>query len=516
MSRLSNPLRCILATLLVITLYVGSAYAQPIQDVEASLRWGDRQKAPSSSELAKVIQAGSWGAYLMRYKAGRGFSKEKYWIEHYNAQMNMVARFEFQLPGDGSGDLEDIISLKGQMYLLYSRPNPADQAVQVLLRPFSPRGQVTGQEQLLADLPEGEKYRRRQFDLEFSRDSSFILLYNQVPPEDDGQERFTLRVLDEDMNLYWSRDVKLTHADRGFSIRSYQVDQEGNVFLLGRKASTRSDSEERPVFYVYAYTRGGRQETVYELDIPEVQLNKLLLRIAGNGDLVCAGLYGVPAQEANIGVCHIRINPLTKEAYKVDFLPFTTEFLTETQGADRGQRVASTRFFQLRDLTLRSDGGCVLVAEEYYRTQSNGPQRGPGLPMNTLFYYNDIMVANVAPDGTYTWLRRIPKEQVTANDNGRHSSFAQATVQDRFFFLYNDHPDSYRPRGDRQRTFEDQNSVISISEITRAGELSTVPLFFNVDAGIRARPRRCVQISARQMLIYGEQERIYRLGLLTF
>ncbi len=503
--------------LMICSLFGEITYAQPLQDVEASLRWGDRQKAPSSSELAKVIKAGTWGAYLMRYKPGRGFSKEKYWIEHYNAQMNMMARFEFQLPGEGGGDLEDIISLNGQLYLIYSRSNPVDQSTQVILRPFSPRGQVTGQERLLADLPEGEKYRRRQFDLEFSRDSSFLLLYNQVPPEDDGQERFTLRVFDEDMNLYWSRDVKLPHADRGFSIRSYQIDQEGNVYLLGREAGASQDDNRRPVFYVYAYTRDGRQETVYQLDIAEVQLNKLLLRIAGNGDLVCAGLYGVPGQESNIGVCHIRINPLTKEAYKVDFMPFTAEFLTESEGGDRGRRIATTKYFQLRDLTLRSDGGCVLVAEEYFRTQSGGRQAGPGMPpMNTLFYYNDIMVANVAPDGTYTWLRRIPKEQVTANDNGRHSSFAQATVQDRFLFIYNDHPDSYRPNGERRRNFEDQNTVISISEITRSGELSTVPLFFNIDAGIRARPRRCIQISARQMLIYGEEERVYRLGLLTF
>lgn len=507
-----------LIVLMICFLGGVNGFAQPLQDVEASLRWGDRQKAPSSSELAKIIQAGSWGAYLMRYKPGRGLSKEKYWIEHYNAQMNMVARFEFQLPGEGSGDLEDIISLNGQMYLIFSRPNPVDQSTQVILRPFSPRGQVTGQERLLADLPANEKYRRRQFDLEFSRDSSFILLYNQVPPEDDGLERFTLRVFDGDMNLFWSRDVKLPHADRGFSIRSYQVDPEGNVYLLARKTEANPDNREerQAVHFVYAYTRDGRQETVYQLDIAEAQLNRLLLRIAGNGDLVCAGLYGVPGQKANIGVCHIRINPLTKEAYKVDFLPFTAEFLTEAQGNDRGRRVANTQFFQLRDLTLRSDGGCVLVAEEYFRTDDGGRQAGPGIPTNTLFYYNDIMVANVAPDGTYTWLRRIPKEQVTANDNGRHSSFAQATVQDRFLFLYNDHPDSYRPNGNRSRNFEDQNTVISISEITRSGELSTVPMFFNIDAGIKARPRRCLQISARQMLIYGEQERVYRLGLLTF
>ena len=139
-----------------------------------------------------------------------------------------------------------------------------------------------------------------------------------------------------------------------------------------------------------------------------------------------------------------------------------------------------------------------------------------GVGTNAIFHYNDIMVANIAPDGTYTWLRRIPKQQMTANDNGRHSSFAQATVQDRFLFLYNDHPDNFRTDRRRRGSFEEQNEVLAITEIRRSGEMATQPLFFNKDAGIITRPRRCIQISARQMLIYGEEERSYRLGLLTF
>lgn len=490
--------------------------AQPLQDIEASLQWGDRQKAPTASQLAKVISSGSWGAYVLRYKPGRGFSGEKYWIEHYNRQMDMTGRFEFELPGEKGADLEDIISLRGQLYLLLSRPDPAQDISQVLLRPFSPRGQVTGQERLLAELPQDEKFRRRQFDLEFNRDSSFLLLYNQLPPERDGPERFTLRVFDDAMQLQWSRDVTLPHADRGFNIRSYQLDQEGNVFLLGRKDPANSELGQIPVYYVYAYTRNGQKETVYKLDIAEVQLNKLMLKISGNGDLVCAGLYSLPGRETNEGICHLRINPLTQEAYKVDLLPFTAEFLAVEDGDDAKSRLIGLKYYQLRELILRSDGGIVLTAEQYFRTEASAVPRGMGAPSNTLFHYNDIMVANIAPDGTYTWLRRIPKQQVTANDNGWHSSFVQATVQDRFLFLYNDHPDQYRPKNNQGRSLEEQNTIISLTEIQRSGEMTTLPLYLNRDGGMMARPRRCRQIGARQMLVYGEEGRVYRLGLLTF
>ncbi|MEL6659106.1 MAG: hypothetical protein AAFP77_29215 [Bacteroidota bacterium] len=507
---------------LLITLFLCLVFfsmeglqAQSLANIDASLQWGDRQKAPNNSQFVRIIQAGSWGAYILRFRPQQALSSERYWIEHYNAQMDMTGRFEFELPGEGKVDLEDIINLRNKLYLVTSRPDAQKENSQLWLRPFSPRGEVIEAERLMASLPFDDKFRRRQYDLEFSRDSSFLLMYNQLPPEEGGPERFTLRVFDDNFQMIWTRQVELPHPDRGFSVRSYQVDQGGNVFLLGRKEA-RKDSDEVPQYFIYAYTRDGQQETAYQLDIEGVQLNRLLLRVAGNGDMVCGGLYGVPGQRSNLGVCHIRINPLTQEAFKVDLLPFTDAFLTNSTTENENALVSATRSYKLRELVLRSDGGIVLTGEQSYRSEAPFVSQGMGVVPSTLFHYNDIMVANVAPDGTYTWLRRIPKEQVTSNDGGRFSSFAQATVQDRFFFLYNDHPDEYRPERNRSRSLEAQNTVISISEITRAGQVAKEPLYINSDAGVKACPRRCRQISARRMLVYGEDGRTYRLGILTF
>ena len=503
--------------LLLIGSVIGlsTLWGQQVQNVEADLQWGDRQKAPSNTELAKIIDAGTWGAYLFRYRRGRSLSAEKYFIETYNREMDMVARFEFELPGGDGTDLEDIISLRGQLYLLLSQPDATGEISRLLMRPFSPRGQVIGQDIPLADIPSDEKYRRRQFDLEFNRDSSYFLIYNQLPGEREGPERFSLRVFDDAMQLQWQRDVELPFADEGFSVRSYQIDPEGNVYLLGRHQPGKDDLGTKPVHFVYAYTRNGQQQTQYELDIADAQLNQMLLRIAGNGDIVCAGFYGIMGQRTNLGICHMRFNPMTQEASRVDLLPFTDEFLSESTDEASRKQVSASQYYQLRDLTLRSDEGIVLVAEQYFRSNS-AVNMQYGVGTNAIFHYNDIMVANIAPDGTYTWLRRIPKQQMTANDNGRHSSFAQATVQDRFLFLYNDHPDNFRTDRRRRGSFEEQNEVLAITEIRRSGEMATQPLFFNKDAGIITRPRRCIQISARQMLIYGEEERSYRLGLLSF
>lgn len=495
---------CFAGFLFLVASIVASAQ---MDDISAQLSWGSSQKAPNGSKLGKIISAGSWGAYLFRYQPRRGFSNEQYWIESYDARMSLNARHKLLLSDQSKPDVEDIISLNQQLYLLLSRPTAEGDASRVYVRPISPRGQVTGEEKLLADLPLDEKFRRRQFDLEYSRDSSTLLLYNQLPPERDGPEQFTLRVFDDDFNLLWSRDVVLPYRDEGFRVLSYQVDQDGNVYLLGRQKSREGPKSLVPVFTLFAFNSNGREEIEYELTIDEATIQTLDFKLEGNGDIVCAGFYSISNLRESTGICHIRIDPLSRSAYKVDLSPFTEDFLLANK------REEGLVDYKVKDLTLRSDGGIVLVAEQIFRQTQRIPAPQRSIVTN-VYGYNNILVANLAPDGTYSWLRSIPKLQETVDDKGVYSSFAQATVQDRFFFLYNDHPSNFRPNKRRQYNFEQKESVITLTEIDRAGEQRTVPLFVNRDAGVVARPRRCRQVGARVVLVYGEEGRNYRLGLL--
>jgi hypothetical protein len=506
-----HPIRLTVFLLLIGIGPLSQKLNAQMRDIQTELQWGSLEKGPSGSYITKVVAAGEWGAFLLRYRPARGFNKELYWLEEFDTRFGLRARHEVNLSPKGA-DLEDIISLRGQLYLITSRT--VAEATQVFARPLSPRAQVTGTEKLLADMDKDEKFRRNQFDIEYSRDSSHLLLYNQLPPEKEGPERFTLRVFSDDFSLLWSRDVILPYRDQGFSIRSYQVDTDGNVYLLCRQVTGTKEDRIPPKYMVYAYRRNGQEEIAYQLDIEGISFLNLRLELAGNGDLVCAGLYGIGGQVGSKGIGHIRINPLTKEASKVDLLPFPETFLEQAgQSLQRGTAPVLIRY-QLRDLTLRSDGGIVLVAEQFFRQNRTemSPMTGP--QFTSFDNYNDILIANIAPDGTYTWLKRIPKRQETPNDRGAISSFTQVTVQDRFIFLYNDNPENFNPDSKRISEMDGRDAVLALSEIRRDGELNTIPLYVSKDADVITYPRRCHQIGARLVLIYGEDGRDYRLGLL--
>jgi hypothetical protein len=484
-----------------------------MDDIPARLQWGEEQRAPGGSVLSKVIAAGPWGTTALRYRRGGLFSPERFLLEQYNDRYQLLERYELDLP-EGA-DLEDILSLNGQLFWLISRPDEARQVSRVYVRPLSSTGQVIQEEQVVAEVALRDKFRRRMFDLEFNRDSSYLLLYNQLPTRRDDNEQFTLRVFDDRFQLLWSRDVSLPYRDRSFDILEYRLDQGGNVYVLGRLGSETGARDAAPVYryILFAYTRDGRDEQEYRIELGEGRsIRRLTFRPAGNGDLVFTGFVRAPDRGPLEEACFFRIDPLYKTTTNLAFVPFVGALGDNTdQPLDPLEPVS----FRPREMILRSDGGAVLIAEQYFRRDRMVPTY-QGIRADTYFSYLDIVVINIAPDGSLEWARRIPKRQTTANDQGFYSSFALATVRDRFYFVYNDNPRNFSPQRGRQYNLDARASVITLSELTRAGELTTVPLFVNRDAQIVTRPRICRQIGSRLMLIFGEEGRRYRFGALEF
>ncbi|MCB0635773.1 MAG: hypothetical protein KDC54_04115, partial [Lewinella sp.] len=177
---------------LLAVLLMPAVLCAQMDDIPAQLRWGEEQRAPNGSVLSKVIASGSWGATALRYRRGGIFTPEQFLLEQYNDRFQLVQRYELAVPEQA--DLEDILSLNGQLYWLISRPDEEQQVSRVYVRPLSTTGQVIREEQVVAEVAIKDKYRRRMYDLEFNRDSSFLLLYNQLPTKRGDAEQFTLRV----------------------------------------------------------------------------------------------------------------------------------------------------------------------------------------------------------------------------------------------------------------------------------------------------------------------------------
>jgi hypothetical protein len=503
----------------------------------ATITWGEELREPSGSTIERIISAGSWGAYVLRRKPGNSISGEQIFIEQYDASMRLRRSQKVDLRYKGKKrEFEDLVYLDNELYLLTSFNNEAKKKnylfAQVLNRQLLPRKDLI----LLGEIDTRDKFREGKFDLQISRDSSSVLVYNQLPFKKNEPERFALRVFDNKFQELWQQDVTLPYGDGNFAIEEYRVDKDGNVYLLGviYEDRTRVRRNGKPTYNytILAYTEKGERAQEYRIDLENQFITDLTFRVANDGNLVCAGFYSEKGTYSIKGTCFFHLDVNTKEIVHLNLMAFNFDFRTEYMSEGRKDRLERAEVegnanrtpelyrYSLDDLILRSDGGAVLVAEQYYVYQQTYRYWDGTLRYDNFYNYNDIIIVNIQPDGAIEWATRIPKRQETLNDGGYYSSYSMATVRDRFYFIYNDNSRNYRPNGnDNQRylyNFNGRFSVVVVSEVTQNGEVTTFPLFTNRDADVITRPKICRQIGSRRMMVYGEIGRNYRFANLEF
>lgn len=522
----------------IFCLLTWTSFLSGQEDIRpATITWGEELREPSGSSIDRIITAGSWGAYVLRRKPGNSFSGEQIFIEQYDGNMRLRRSQKVDLRYKGKKrEFEDLVYLDGQLYLLTSFNNEAKKKnylfAQVLNRQLLPRKDLT----LLGEIDTRDKFREGKFDLKMSRDSSKILIYNQLPYKKNEPERFALRVFDNKLQEIWQQDVTLPYGDGNFAIEEYRVDKDGNVYLLGvlYEDRTRVRRNGKPTYKydILAYTEKGERAQEYLIDLEEQFITDLTFQVANDGNLVCAGFYSEKNTYSIKGTCFFHLDVNTKEIVHLNLMAFDFDFRTEYMSEGKKDRLERAEVqgntnrtpelyrYSLDELILRSDGGAVLVAEQYYVYQQSYRYWDGTLRYDNFYNYNDIIIVNIQPDGAIEWTTRIPKRQETLNDGGYYSSYSMATVRDRFYFIYNDNSRNYRDNNNGNRrylyNFNGRYSVVVVSEVTRDGNVTTFPLFTNRDADVITRPKICQQTGSRRMMVYGEIGRNYRFANLEF
>jgi len=518
-------------------------------EVPAELDWGPQYSESGGSRLTKVVDFNKEAYYVLRQRPAGALTYPKVFIEEYDNEEKLVRSQRLELKYKNKRrTFQDVVKIGGQFYFFTSFLNEAQKInylfYQTLNRKLLPSRKLTK----VAQIPAPNEARPGNFNLLISSDSSKVLIYSQLDNRNKEPARFSLSVFDNQMQPLWNKEVTLPYNEQQFEIEDYRLDDQGNVYLLGRQyLDGRRDSRGGAPNYQYnilTYTNAGQDKQEYRVAVGDKFISDLTFRIGDDGNLTCAGFFSEQAANSAKGTCFFRIDLESREVYNINFKEFDFGFRAQGlsgSGARRAQRAeqeGDTRSeaelfrYSLDRLILRSDGGAVLVAEQYYVTeQFNRFNRGSmfwGDPflwndpmMNNqtdfIFHYNDIIVVNIRPDGSIEWATRIPKYQRTLNDGGYFSSYAMAVVRDRLYFVFNDNSRNFENDGNtRLFNFDPRRAVIAVAELRRDGELSMFPLFGNQQAGIIARPKMCRQVGSRQMMIYGERGKFYRFGELTF
>lgn len=547
----------IFAKLILTVCFIGVfSFLHAQTKAPGTLEWGNEYSEPSNTRSTKLIGLRPDGFYLLRQKVlNNPEAKPRAWVEFYDNDMNLKKSIEQELKYKGKQrDFEDVIYLKGELYLLTSFNNSAKKKNYLFKQKISSNSLIPSKNlDMICETDARNKEVEGSFGSHISKDSTRLLIYNDLPYQKNEPEQFGFRVFDENFDLVWEKDIVLPYPDNQFTVEEYQVDDFGNVHLLGvlytDSAKWRRKGSPTYQYIILSYLENGEKTEEHRVGLEGKFVTDLTFRPTKSGELICSGFYSEKGTYSVKGAYYFRLDPKTRTISNSNYQPFEFDFLTEfmseknkskakaAEERNDTRRSAELFNYSLDELITRSDGGAVLVAEQFYIEEDryNDFPYGYGFgyyPYSPYSYnryrsnyqidyyynYNDIIVVNIRPTGEIEWAARIPKKQETRNDGGYYSSYAMSIVRDKLYFVYNDNARNFGDgkKSNRLYNYNGDDSVISLAQINMKGEVSTYPLASNRDAGVISRPKMCKQIGKKEMAIFGERGRGYRFGKLRF
>ena len=523
-----------------VALLLTASQLSAQDDKSAEITWGKELREPSGTVLSKIIPYGTSTFYGLRQKTDSGMDskREKIYLERYNEHMNLVRSKELVLKYKRKHlDYEDFIKVGGGLYLLSSFNNQAKKKNYLFAQKVNKKSLTVSASLIkIGEIDTRNIQNEGFFDHHISRDSSKILIYNALPYKKGMPERFALHVYDDQFNELWSKDIALPYDDKHFSVEEYQIDNDGNVYILG------VNYKPEYFFTILEYSKDGDDVQEYPIKPKEKLITDLTFRVDDDGNLVCSGFYADYDFSRIKGTYFFKLDTKTNTVHNKSLKEFEYGFLAGNLSAkqlEKAQRSGKSRqkiglnSFSLDKLVLRSDGGALLIAEQYFveehERRNYNPYYAPGYYPGTYpnnysreyyYHYNDVIIVNIRPNGEIEWATRIPKQQVSRNDEGFYSSYAVSIVRDKIYLIYNDTEDNFVRNERINQTYEftggEKRSLIAVAEISRDGTLDIFPLFKNRDADIITRPKMCKQVDKKNMIIYGEKGRSYRFGNVEF
>jgi hypothetical protein len=393
--------------------------------------------------------------------------------------------------------------------------------------------------QKLATMDVERRRNQGSFSVHVSPNDRMILVHQRLPFEKEGHERFELKVLDTGLQVQWEQRVDLPYKDDEFRVERLRVDDDGSVMVIGNKYAEkreakelRKDGKATYTYHLLVYRSDGSAPEDHAVVVPDKFLQDLSITIAREGDILCGGFYGAKGSFATSGAFFLRLDRTTKQIVHSSFKEFDRDFITmymtekeeakATKRAERKGEELEMYDYELRDIIVRSDGGAILMGEQYnyYTVTTCSTNANGGQTCTTTYHYvyNDIIAVNIDPNGDIEWAAKVPKRQHTINDGGRASSYGMVLKGDNIHLLFNDNgANLFLKPGDKVQSYRPgREALVTLATIAGDGKVHREALLSVEKREAIIRPKSAAQIADDRLFIYADWKKTHRFGTVTF
>lgn len=491
----------------------------------------------TNGKLVQLIPAGSNEYYTLRWSGGRIAGTYK--ISKYkNLQLERSEKIKLVV-NKSYANFEGVRVVNGRFAVFLS--DKWDGQDNFYIQYYNNELKPDGDPILLASYELDFSKGKGAFNVIASEDEKYLGIVWELSGKREEKGIYGFKIYDQELNLINDGEYPIPYKAELSTIHSHYVSNQGDYFLV---ISEFSEVPTKTIFknyqnykalHIFHITDTGLQD--FKLNVVGRRIEALTITSDERQIFSITGVYGEENVEGVSGVFHQQIDYQSGEVLQEGFMKFDDAFITENWSErtkkraerleERGRGEDPKLYnYKMRNAKILDDGSVIGTMEQnYVQLMSNSDIRTGQTNDTYYYYYNDIIVYKINLEGTFDWVKRINKYQISTNDDGPYSSYESFIDSNKISFIFNDNSDNYDDAGnfiDSQEiysaNFSRRRNVVAIASIDfTTGEKTRNTLFDRSEIDALAIPKLFnVNYMTKELLMYAIWGRDERFGVLRF
>jgi hypothetical protein len=445
-------------------------------------------------------------------------------LTRYNSNLDEVSERRIELDEDNI-TFKKLLSVKGKLFLFTSQDDKKSKSTthfcqQLNMLNFNPEGKIID-----LGIFEGLKNNSQSsIGLEFSKDSSKIMMFATSAFEKNKNEKYYMCVRDNNMSTLWDKTIELPYKDKFIEILDYLVTNDGKIGVLLHhfdeeitKGIKKIDDGKNPNYKtkLLMYDNENTYPTEYIVDIGNNFVTSLQFAEDNSDGLLFFGMYSKLYYGLATGYFIANFDKATKKITNKGMNSFpdalVEQIIINKQANNTKKYFGLYHWFKLILVAERENGSKDFVLEyrqEVFYKVSTYYGNGTWHNINQGYWYyeyGDIVDINIQKDGK-TNIARIPKLQIS-NYIADYIGVKVLPYKDKLLVFYNDNDDNVdREIGKKSNPLKKFNkSVFVMGTFDKNGNVSRDFLFRNSDNKPTTAVNTCVQIDKNRIGLYAQR-----------
>jgi hypothetical protein len=512
------------ACLLFLTAFVNAQY---------NIKWSELAKCKGTT--SQIIPISGANFFTLRWQGGMLGSM--YLANHSQFIANSSGKVQYVV-GKSLATYEGVSAINGKVVVFLSDKFEGKDILYMQKYGTDCKQEGSAIELTSFELPNNWN-KRGYFNVINSQNKEFLCVEYDIPGSKSAKQKIGYKVLTDSLEVVAEGEYESPYNPEISEISNRYLSNTGDYFFACKIYNTnergrvkdRSTLEKAILIQV---TPDGLDE--FELDLDSKRIFDMGFSSDNNRIMTFTGLYG-DAERGNSGIkgiFYFRLDFDKKEIIDEGFEKFSKDFITqdwserEIERANRreanGKSAPQLFNFDIRETITLKDGSIIGMLEQYFVRQVTSNDYRSNMTSSTFYYYyNDLIVYKIQPNGTFEWVKNIPKSQVSVNDYGYYSSVASFATKDKLVIFFNDNLNNYDQKGAWNNnvytsSFRKKTNTVAKVEIgLRDGEVERNTFFDRSETSALAVPKLFeIHYKNHEMLLYLIINRKEKFGLLNF